>query len=82
MGIEAQSTGLNVFTSDLVTKELPIEELSHYYPLNIGAKQWANNIINESKNVDRYNTTNQIIKSGYDVKNAAKIMQEYYLQMI
>lgn len=82
VGIEAQSTGLNVFTSDLVTKELPIEELSHYYPLNIGAKQWANNIINESKNVDRYNTTNQIIKSGYDVKNAAKIMQEYYLQMI
>lgn len=80
VGVEAQATGLPVFTSDKVTKELPISELSYYYPLELSAEKWAENILNKISNIKRTNTTDKIKKEGYDVKIAAKLMQSYYLE--
>ena len=79
VGVEAQATGLQVFTSTGVTKELPIEELSYYYALEDGSEKWAENIIKENKNYNRKNTTELIKLSGYDVKIAAKKMEDLYL---
>lgn len=81
VGIEAEATGLPVYTSDRVTKELPIQDLVKYYSLDDGSEKWANNIIDDYKGKNRRNTTDEIIKSGYDVKVAAKIMQDYYIEM-
>lgn len=78
VGVEAQATGLPVFTSDKVTKELPISELSFYYSLKLSAEKWSENILNEINNIKRINTTNKIKEKGYDVKLAAKLMQKYY----
>ena len=78
VGVEAQATGLQVFTSTGVTKELPIEELSYYYALEDGNEKWAEKIIKESNNFIRKNTTELIKASGYDVKIAAKKMEELY----
>ena len=79
VGVEAQATGLQVFTSTGVTRELPIEELSYYYPLENGSEEWAKRILDENKNFERKNTTELIKESGYDVKIAAKRMEELYL---
>ena len=79
VGVESQATGLQVFTSTGVTRELPIEELAYYYPLEDGSEKWAEKIIKESENFKRDNTTDLIKKSGYDVKIAAKKMEELYL---
>ena len=79
VGVEAQATGLQVFTSTGVTRELPLEKLAYYYPLEDGSEKWANNIINEFKEFKRNNTTEQIKDCGYDVKIAAKKMEELYL---
>ena len=79
VGVEAQAAGLQVFTSTGVTKELPIEELSYYYDLDDGSKKWAENIIKEFKNYKRKNTTELIKESGFDVKIAAKKMEDLYM---
>ena len=79
VGVEAQAAGLQVFTSTGVTKELPIEELSYYYSLDDGSKKWAENIIKEYKKYKRKNTTELIKESGFDVKTAAKKMEDMYL---
>ena len=79
VGVEAQATGLQVFTSTGVTKELPIEELSYYYPLESGSEEWAKNILEEYKKIERKNTTELIKESGYEVKIAAKRMEDLYM---
>lgn len=79
VGVESQATGLQVFTSTGVTRELPIEKLAYYYSLEDGSEKWAESIIKESQNFKRINTTDLIKKSGYDVKIAAKKMEELYL---
>lgn len=78
VGVEAQATGLPVFMSDKVTRELPILELSFYYSLKLSAEKWSENILNAIKSNKRTNTTDKIKEKGYDVKTAAKLMQEYY----
>lgn len=81
VGIEAQATGLPVYTSDRVTKELPLEDLVKYYPLELSPEKWAENILDDYKNKIRKNTKDEIVKNGYDVKIAAKVMQDYYIEM-
>ncbi len=81
VGVEAQATGLPVFTSTNVTKELPIENLSFYYSLEDSPSTWAKNILKELKSFKRRNTTNEMINAKYDIKDSAKELQELYLRM-
>ena len=81
VGVEAQATGLQVITSDKVTKELPIEELVEYYPLEMNAEKWADKVLEKYNVNTRRNRKDDIIKAGYDVKNAALLMQNYYINM-
>lgn len=79
VGVEAEATGLQVFTSTGVTKELPLNDLSYYYSLVDGSEKWAENIIKESEKFERRNTSELIKENGYDVKIAAKRMADLYL---
>ena len=81
VGVEAQSTGLPVFTSTNVTKELPIDYLSFYYDLNESYNYWAKEILKEVKNYKRKNTTNDIIKNNYDIKTSSRKLEDLYLGM-
>lgn len=79
VGVEAQATGLPVFTSDGVTPELPIPELSSYYSLDLPAEQWAKKILEKTKGHHRVDTRDLIIQSGYEIKSAAKELEDFYL---
>ena len=81
VGVEAQATGLPVFTSTEVTKELPISDLSYYYDLNDKPSLWAKRILKEISKYKRRNTTEEMIKAKYDIKDSAKELQELYLRM-
>lgn len=81
VGVEAEATGLQVFTSTRVARELPIEDLSYYYSLEDGASVWAKMIIEEFQKYKRRNTTEEIKKCGYDVKEAGAKMQKLYIEM-
>lgn len=81
VGVEAQATGLFVVTSDKVTKELPINDLVEYCPLDLFTDIWADKVIEIASKYERRDTTKEIKDIGYDVKSAAELMQKYYLDM-
>ncbi len=81
VGVEAQATGLPVFTSTEVTRELPIEDLSFYYKLDDKPSTWAKKILKEIKTFKRRNTTEELIGKSYDIKDSAKKLQDLYLRM-
>lgn len=80
VGVEAQATGLPVVTSTGVTPELPLEDLAVYLPLELSADEWAEQVLRSAKQ-PRRNTTEDIKACGYDVRVAARIMQELYEEM-
>ena len=80
VGIEAQATGLPVVTSTGVTPELPIPDLATYLPLELSPREWAQQIL-EAARQPRRNTTREMIDAGYDVRVAARILQEKYEEM-
>ncbi len=77
-GVEAQISGLPCFFSTGITSELKITNQASFFPLSLGAVEWCNKIL--STNIDRIDTTNQIKKSMYDVKDTAKILEQLYLE--
>ncbi len=81
VGVEAQSTGLPVFTSTEVTKELPIKDLAYYYNLNDKPSTWAKKILKELSKYKRRNTTEELIEAKYDISASVKELQELYLRM-
>ena len=80
VGIEAQATGLPVVTSTGVTKELPLEDLATYLPLEESPETWAQQVLDSAK-LPRQDTTARMVETGYDVQVAARIMQEKYEEM-
>lgn len=55
VAIEAQLSGLQVFLSDRVPKEVNLSSKCHFLSLEIPAKEWAESII-ENRDYDRENT--------------------------
>ena len=67
-GIEAQSAGLPCFMSSRITEESRITENCRFLPLEVGAKEWAQEILNAKgerkaaeflENADDYDLENQ-----------------------
>jgi glycosyltransferase involved in cell wall biosynthesis len=79
--VEAQAAGLKCVVSDSVTKECDITGNIKFLPLEIGASKWAEIIIQNkgSQKKDMYET---IVKSGYDIKENAKWLQDFYFNSI
>lgn len=81
VGVEAQATGLPVYMSDEIAKELPIQSLSKYLSLNDSPRSWADFILQDQKNSVRRDTRKEITEQGFDIKKAAKQLENYYLEM-
>ncbi|WP_286084642.1 glycosyltransferase family 1 protein [Faecalibaculum rodentium] len=81
VGVEAQATGLPVITSTAVARELPLEDLAQYIPLESSPEIWAEAILkaaNESR-AHRRDTSGDIAKAGYEIKAAARDFEQFYL---
>lgn len=81
VGVEAQATGLPVFCSDRVTREFPMRELSYFMSLEEAPEKWAHEIIDTCSRLKRYGTTNEMIDAGYEIKSAAKKLEDFYLKI-
>lgn len=77
--IEAQASGLPVFTSDNITKEVSISNLVKYLPLEQYVDDWVTEIFNHGKNLKRNNMSEIIKTSGYDVEANAKWLENFYI---
>lgn len=79
VGIEAQATGIKCFFSENITKEVILTENVSMISIQNNKEQWINEIV-AFKQYDRRDLSNKIIKHGYDIKEIAKEMENYYLK--
>jgi len=79
--IEAQANGLKCIVSDRITKEVKITNLVDFLPLEKGAKYWADFILN-SIDYERKNRYDEIVKSGFDIKENTKWLENFYFDIV
>lgn len=75
--IEAQCSGLDCLFSDNITDEVKINSNVKFLNLNDDLIYWKDNIIKTE--FDRSIGKQNVIASGYSIKNAASKLQNYYL---
>lgn len=80
--IEAQAVGLKCIVADTIPREAYVTDAVESIPLNRSIEKWSNQILENMDNYIRINKQDSIINSGYDIKNAAMRLQNYYLTML
>ncbi|MCB6568168.1 glycosyltransferase family 1 protein [Eubacterium limosum] len=82
VGIEAQAAGLPCFMADTITNEVDLTGLVQFISLKNTPADWAEKILNYKNNDTRKNTNEMIKKAGYDIKDTAEKMENYYLSFL
>lgn len=77
--VEAQASGLLCFISDNISKQCIITNNVRTISLKCAAKEWATIILKESSEFEREDTYSQIVKAGFDIKDNAKKLEEFYI---
>lgn len=81
--IEAQATGLPCVISNSVTRELVYTDLVKFVSLKSTLNTWSDMLIKQSKlENNREEYLNKLKKSSFYSPNAAKVISEYYLNLI
>jgi glycosyltransferase involved in cell wall biosynthesis len=79
--VEAQASGLVTFASDkVVPSEAKSSELMHFVSLQRSPQYWANEILKYKYEYVRKDMSCEIKKNGYDVKQEAQKLEDFYLQ--
>lgn len=78
--IEAQAAGLPCLISDKVPIECKKTDLVKQVPLSASAEIWANEVIAAAK-TQRRNTFEEIVAAGFDIKENAKWLENFYLHV-
>lgn len=82
VAIEAQAAGLPVYASDSISEEHKVTPLVQFLPLTSGAPKWAKKVNDGIENLPvRRDMTKEIAKSGYDIIQASKWLEEFYLSI-
>lgn len=82
VAVEAQATGLLVIKSDNVPEQCVVTPNVISMSLNDSAENWAKQILHIVENFERKDTCEMIKKSGYDIGENAKWLQEFYLKEV
>lgn len=78
--VEAQCLGLPCIVSDTITKECKLTDKISYMSLEDPAEKWANEVISLSK-LKREDSSQAIQKQGFDIKQIAKKLEDFYLNL-
>ena len=78
--VESQAAGVDTYCSDAIPKDVNITNLCHFYPLNDLSK-WANSICRIEPAHVHPVMTDQIKKAGYDIRETANWLQNFYLSI-
>lgn len=80
--IEAQAAGLPCILSDAITTEAKITDRVTFLSLSLSPEIWAETILLYKSYSQRPNTKDQIKSAGFEIKSAAKGLEEYYISCI
>lgn len=78
--VEAQAAGLKCVLSDSITKETDASGLVKFIGLDKGAEYWAD-CIADFLPYERKDTSELIVKAGYDIENTSKWLSDFYLSV-
>lgn len=73
--VEAQASGLHCLISDQITKDVDTTELVERLSID-NVKLWVDHILNV--NVDRMDVMRKVKQAGFDVKDSAAKLKEFY----
>ncbi|MCD7855839.1 MAG: glycosyltransferase family 1 protein [Clostridiales bacterium] len=79
-GIEAQTAGLPIVMSDVITPEVCITENTYMMSLKKTAEEWAEKVLEVCRDTKRINTRQQIIDAGFDIRTTAAWLQDFYIR--
>jgi len=80
--IEAQANGLHCITSaDTVPQLAKVTELLEYIPLDKSASYWAEQVLKYANGYERQNMQEKITKKGFDIKETAYWLEDFYLDI-
>ena len=80
VAVEAQASGLRGILSDAITTETAMTTLMEFRSVQEPAKVWADRIV-ACGHYERQNTLKELQEAGFDVKNLAKRLQNFYLRV-
>ena len=81
VGVEAQAAGLLCYLSDDMTKETKVLDITKFMSLNNMPKEWADNILDDVKKYKRIETSKEMTAKNFNIKEEAKKLEEYYLNL-
>ena len=79
VGIEAQAAGLPIVASKGITQEMNILGLVDFLSLEEDKKYWAEEIVEKAQK-KRKDTYSEIKAAGYDIKETASMIQDFYIR--
>lgn len=79
--IEAQAAGLKCLLADTIDKNSKITDLVEFIPIDQGTRPWIEAIL-EVGNYERKDTSDEIKKAGFDIRETAEKLSEFYLNLI
>ena len=81
VGVEAQAAGLLCYLSDDMTKETKVLDITKFMSLNNTPEEWADNILDDVKKYKRIDTSKEMTAKNFNIKEEAKKLEEYYLNV-
>ena len=81
VGVEAQASGLLCYLSDDMTKETKVLDITKFMSLNKMPEEWADNILDDVKKYKRIDTSKEMTAKNFNIKEEAKKLEEYYLNL-
>ncbi len=81
VGVEAQASGLLCILSDEMTKETKVLGTTKFKSINKPALEWSNDILNNYKEYSRENQNDNITKSGFNIEEEGKKLEEEYIRL-
>lgn len=81
VGVEAQAAGLLCYLSDDMTKETKVLDITKFMSLDNTPKEWADNILDDVKKYKRIDTSKEMTAKNFNIKEEAKKLEEYYLNL-
>lgn len=80
VAIEAQAASTPVLCSDTVSKDVEISPICYKYSLNKSSNDWANKVLEISRNnISRKNMQSYIKAAGFDIYDVTLTLQNFYL---
>jgi glycosyltransferase EpsF len=79
--LEAQSNGLGVITSDSITRESDLTDGFELLPLSLGARRWAERVVERADEGRNSENIKRVANAGYDIRRSAQELTELYWEM-